>query len=974
MAFDWQTADIWPPASSVAALPTLSPGPFTVSWSGTDMGPAGIAGYDVQVRDGATAAWTDWQTGVLTTSAAYPGVGGHTYYFRARARDQAGNVESWPADYDAATTVEALPPETAVNALPSYLRNASPIRWQGHDPGGSGISSYDVQTRDLTAGGWTDWLVGVTDTTANFVGVSGHAYAFRARAVDNAGNVEPWPADSGDTNAVLYTWAAIGAIHDNTGRAVPQTTITTQPAPFQNRASAVDGAYAAYVADASATYTVTWAKPGYGNLPPTAFAASTDAQIDAILPPLNNQATNWGFESGSLAPGWRAIGIYTAQVTTETWHTGAYAGRLGGRFEQLASVHDLTGAAPSADLPSLAVTPDGAFHVAWRAPTGIRYSCRGVDGAWTAPTYLTQAASDVRSIDLVADAHGIVHALWQGVVGGSNRLYYARRNVGSGWSVPEPVPDVAGGSSPRYTIGNDGTVLIVWGGPGNSDSHYPDIWGAWRRPDGIWIGPTNISHNYGISTAPDLAVGDDGIFHLVWSDSSNSGYMNVYYVRCGMTGDCTEPQNISLADGYYHAHNPRIVPSADGGLHIVWAYQSEEFHMTYLHRGRDGAWSIPERIPGANWGRELRLATDAAGVLHIVGRDYYIWSAQRDRRGTWTSMTIVPGSSGAVYYDLIMMPIGALHLVWQSLADGNNEIFYALGDAGGAWTAARNISHDVGVSTTPRIGLDTYGIVYVVWGDATDGAFRILYAGPTLTPQTGDSAVVQTFALPESIPAPTLSWLYRFDRAWQDNRSGFEVRLRSSAAASTLFATTDTTAGWTHRWFDLSPWAGQTVTLTFNVHQEAGGPVAWAYLDEVTVGSGAYPDLWTAAATQVAAPGDNVTFTLPYGNRGEALAHGATLTVTLPTGLTFVSADPPPAATGPNVTWSLGDLPAATGPAAITLVASVSPTAPPGFVLTGAVDIASATNEIETADNAASLLVYVGGARRYLPLALAAGQ
>jgi len=38
--------------------------------------------------------------------------------------------------------------------------------------------------------------------------------------------------------------------------------------------------------------------------------------------------------------------------------------------------------------------------------------------------------------------------------------------------------------------------------------------------------------------------------------------------------------------------------------------------------------------------------------------------------------------------------------------------------------------------------------------------------------------------------------------------------------------------------------AAQDITLTFNVHQTAGSPAAWAYLDEVTLGPGAYPDLW----------------------------------------------------------------------------------------------------------------------------------
>ena len=51
----------------------------------------------MQVRDGPTGTWTDWLTGVTGTTLGYPGVVGHTYYFRSRATDLVGNVEAYPA-------------------------------------------------------------------------------------------------------------------------------------------------------------------------------------------------------------------------------------------------------------------------------------------------------------------------------------------------------------------------------------------------------------------------------------------------------------------------------------------------------------------------------------------------------------------------------------------------------------------------------------------------------------------------------------------------------------------------------------------------------------------------------------------------------------------------------------------------------------------------------------------------------------
>jgi hypothetical protein len=94
--------------TSQAASALYAAGAFSVTWSGMDGG-AGIASYDVWVRDGPAGGWGAWQTGVTTTSALYTSVTvGHTYYFRSKAYDGAGNVElpaDLPADGDTHTRV-----------------------------------------------------------------------------------------------------------------------------------------------------------------------------------------------------------------------------------------------------------------------------------------------------------------------------------------------------------------------------------------------------------------------------------------------------------------------------------------------------------------------------------------------------------------------------------------------------------------------------------------------------------------------------------------------------------------------------------------------------------------------------------------------------------------------------------------------------------------------------------------------------
>ena len=86
--------DTTPPSSEVKELPKVQTSrTFTVSWEGSDA-LSGIRWYDVQYKkdDG---SWTDWLAHTTLTSEQFTGACGHTYYFRCRAEDNAGNWEDY---------------------------------------------------------------------------------------------------------------------------------------------------------------------------------------------------------------------------------------------------------------------------------------------------------------------------------------------------------------------------------------------------------------------------------------------------------------------------------------------------------------------------------------------------------------------------------------------------------------------------------------------------------------------------------------------------------------------------------------------------------------------------------------------------------------------------------------------------------------------------------------------------------------
>jgi RHS repeat-associated protein len=90
------TIDSTVPTSSVNALPaSTSATSFNVSWSGSDPGGSGIAGYNIFVAaDG--GQYGTWLPGTAQTSATFTAVGGHTYSFYSLAVSNVGTIQVTP--------------------------------------------------------------------------------------------------------------------------------------------------------------------------------------------------------------------------------------------------------------------------------------------------------------------------------------------------------------------------------------------------------------------------------------------------------------------------------------------------------------------------------------------------------------------------------------------------------------------------------------------------------------------------------------------------------------------------------------------------------------------------------------------------------------------------------------------------------------------------------------------------------------
>jgi hypothetical protein len=107
--------------------------------------------------------------------------------------------------------IDAVPPVSEIVSTPkieifienTYYYPSIFVKWSGVDnPDGSGVKYYDVQIKRKYFGPdphamvmpyWEDWYMNTTETSAYLDVNSHYVYYFRCRAVDKAGNAEPWP-------------------------------------------------------------------------------------------------------------------------------------------------------------------------------------------------------------------------------------------------------------------------------------------------------------------------------------------------------------------------------------------------------------------------------------------------------------------------------------------------------------------------------------------------------------------------------------------------------------------------------------------------------------------------------------------------------------------------------------------------------------------------------------------------------------
>ena len=108
------------------------------------------------------------------------------------------------------------------------------------------------------------------------------------------------------------------------------------------------------------------------------------------------------------------------------------------------------------------------------------------------------------------------------------------------------------------------------------------------------------------------------------------------------------------------------------------------------------------------------------------------------------------------------------------------------------------------------------------------------YTGSSGEP-TGDSSIQQQFTVPSA--GGTLSfyvWEFTTDTVIYDWQT-CQLRSTSGSTLTTLFKEAANGRSWVQKSYSLNNWAGQTVVLWCNVHEDGWGDQTYMYADDFSV-------------------------------------------------------------------------------------------------------------------------------------------
>lgn len=404
--WDWnpmsQTTDTQPPIAWIGPLQPYSRySDVRVYWDGMDVGQAGVAYYDVQLRRG-SGSWTDWITRTYATHfSTFSGTSGEQVQFRVRAWDRAYNPGPWtPDDQVSSTWLYAY--EISGDLRDTRAMPAAHVQISATSPlvGPPELTSRGTYLARLQSGGTTRFQVSAQGY--------GPMYPLtRTISQDLRWNFYLPPEDNlifnGDFEEpdTLAGWDLGGAM---------LATVTTDT--YHTGESSV--LLAARTEPRWAPVEVM--SGGVGSQPDLAVASDGSAHVTYIQ---------------------EAHLYYTYRSPEGEWSVP----------EKIADI---------AESPVIAIVPSGEIHLVWKGPQGVYHTYRQPGGAWASPLLIGPGATRPR---ITADGLGNLHLVYALQEASGYSTYYTSRSPAGEWRSVERIAGFTTGND--VAASSTGTVRIL---------------------------------------------------------------------------------------------------------------------------------------------------------------------------------------------------------------------------------------------------------------------------------------------------------------------------------------------------------------------------------------------------------------------------------------------------------------------------------------------------------------------------------
>ncbi len=227
--------------------------------------------------------------------------------------------------------------------------------------------------------------------------------------------------------------------------------------------------------------------------------------------------------------------------------------------------------------PAVAVTADGAIHVAWEGQDGIYYR-RLVNGQWTTTEQLSVGGQHPAL--MVDRLHpDSLYLVWDEPFGDAQDVFIRRWQKGT-WGLPRNVSQTDGYSSqPTLAQHADGSLVMVWS---DTTPGQPTLYRATSTDGDVWLNAAPLTEMVGAE--PHIVVLND-TEHLFWFYRPSFREPRQLFWSTHTSGSWTAP---TILSGPISAVSMDAV--ADERFHLLWLVWNESGDV-YVKSWNGSAWS-----------------------------------------------------------------------------------------------------------------------------------------------------------------------------------------------------------------------------------------------------------------------------------------------------------------------------------------------------------------------------------------------